>query len=61
MGGRRLSHGIGTGRPGAWSTPLVVADAYEDECTDEDANDLTTAEIAVAKILKPVRRRRRRQ
>ena len=46
---------------GAWSTPLVVADAYEDADADKDASNLTASEIAVAKILEPVRRRRRWQ
>ena len=46
---------------GAWSTPLIVADAYEDADADKDASNLTASEIAVAKILEPVRRRRRWQ
>ena len=46
---------------GAWSTPLIVADAYEDADADKDASNLTASEIAVAKILEPVRRRQRWQ
>ena len=46
---------------GAWSTPLIVADAYEDAEADKDASNLTASEIAVAKILEPVRRRQRWQ
>ena len=52
-------HTVGSSRAGVWSAPLIVADAYEDAHANQDASDLASAEIAVAEILKPVRRRRR--